>query len=95
MIELNIQILSLGVSFLYGILFYILLEINSRFLYSSSMVVRILFSFVFILFCSLLYFVVLLKVNNGYVHFYFLLCIILGYFLCKVIHKRLLKRKGV
>ena len=93
MIELNIQLLSLFVSFLYGILFYVLLEINSRFLYSSSIVVRILCSFIFVLFNSLLYFIILFEINNGYVHFYFLLCLIGGYFLCKVIYKGLLKRK--
>ena len=93
MMELNIQILSLGVSFLYGIIFYILLEINSRFLYSSSIIIKVLFSFIFVLFNSLLYFLILLKINNGYVHFYFLICLILGYILCKVIYKRLLKRK--
>ena len=95
MIALNIQLLSLGISFLYGILFFILLEINSRFLYSSSMIVKILCSFMFVLFNTLFYFFILLKINNGYVHIYFLMCVFGGYFLCKVIYKRLLKRKGV
>lgn len=95
MMELNIQILSLGVSFLYGIIFYILLEINSKFLYSSSKIIKILFSFVFVMFNSLLYFFILLKINNGYIHLYFFLCLLLGYFLCKVLMKRLLKRKRV
>ena len=95
MIELNVQILSLVVSFFYGIIFYILLEITSKFLYSSSIIVQIFFSFLFVLFNSLIYFLILLKINNGYIHIYFLLCLIFGYFLCKVIFKRLLKGKRV
>lgn len=95
MMELNVQILSLVVSFIYGIFFFVLLEINSRFVYSSSFFVKVLGSFVFILISSLVYFFILLKINNGYVHIYFILCIILGYFLCKVLYKGLVKRKKV
>ena len=93
--ELNIQILSFLFSFLFGIFFYILLEVNTKFLYHSSVFIKVLFSFIFILFSSLVYFYILLKINNGYVHFYFFICIVVGYFLCKVIYKRLLKRKRV
>ena len=93
MIELDVQLLSFVVSFIYGIFFYILLEINSRFVYSSSFFIKFLGSFIFILFSGLIYFFILMKINNGYIHIYFILCIILGYFLCKVIYKRLLKGK--
>ena len=90
--ELDVQIVSLGISLLYGMFFYILLEINARFLYSSSNFIKIVCSFLFVLFNSLLYFLILLFVNNGYVHGYFLICLGIGYILCKVIHKKILKK---
>lgn len=90
---LKIQICSLIVSFVYGILLYFLLEINSKFIYSSSLVVKIMSSFLFVLFCCLLYFVILMRINYGYIHFYFFLCIVLGYYVCKVVHKRVFKKK--
>lgn len=93
--ELHVQLLSFGVSFCYGIFFYLLLELNSRFLYSSSMIVKILVSFLFVLFHTLLYFVILMRINHGYVHIYFLICILLGYFVCKVVYKKIVKSKRV
>ena len=91
--SLNTQIVSFVVSFLYGIFFYILLEINTRFLYSSSLFVRLIVSFLFVLFNTLFYFIILMYVNNGYVHIYFFICVILGCLLCKVIYKRLFGKR--
>jgi len=83
--SLSVQIISFIYSFFYGVFFEILLDINKKFIYSSKVVVKIISSFLFILFNSLLYFIILLKINNGYLHIYFLLCILLGYIvMCKV-----------
>lgn len=89
---LKVQIISLLVSFCYGMFFYLLLELNSRFLYSSNIIVKVLVSFLFVMFHTLLYFIILMKINYGYIHFYFFLCIILGYILCKVIYKKIVKK---
>lgn len=89
---LKVQIISLLVSFCYGMFFYLLLELNSRFLYSSNIIVKVLVSFLFVIFHTLLYFIILMKINYGYIHFYFFLCIILGYILCKVIYKKIVKK---
>ena len=89
---LKVQIISLVVSFCYGIFFYLLLELNSRFLYSSHIVVRIIVSFLFVMFHTLWYFLILMRINYGYIHFYFFLCIILGYILCKVVYKKIVKK---
>ena len=92
---LRIQILSFFVSFLYGIFFGITVEINDRFLYSSYKFFQILFSFVFIVFHTLLYFLLLLKINFGYVHFYFFLCVFLGYLLCQYVYKWFVKHRNL
>lgn len=84
---LDVQIFSLFISFFYGFIFYILLEINYKFLTSSSVFVKVISSLIFILFNTLLYFVILLYINNGYVHVYFFICLLMGYFFCKVLFK--------
>ena len=89
---LKVQIISLLFSFCYGIFFYLLLELNSKFLYSSHIIVRIVVSFLFVMFHTLLYFLILMRINYGYLHFYFFLCIILGYILCKVVYKKIVKK---
>lgn len=90
---LDVQVISLLVSFLYGIFFCLTLELNYKFIYSSNLFVRIIYSLVFVIFHTLLYFLILMRINNGYVHVYFLFCIMLGYLMCKVVYKRFVKRK--
>lgn len=90
---LGVQVISLLVSFGYGIFFYLTLELNSRFIYSSNLFVRIVYSLLFVVFHTLLYFLILMYINNGYVHLYFILCIMIGYLMCKVVYKRFEKRR--
>ena len=94
--SLNIQIYSLLFSFLYGIIFYILLEINYRFLFEGKIIYRIIISFLFVMVLSLVYFLILLKINNGVLHLYFFLSMFTGYLVSFVIYKKLIvKRKKV
>lgn len=83
--NLNIQIISFVSSFIYGFLFYYLLELFNKFIKGKKNLFNIVFSFFFVLLNALLYFLILLFVNNGYVHVYFLLSILWGYLLAKFI----------
>lgn len=88
---LNIQIISLIVSFVYGIFFSFILELSCKFIYSNNLFIRIFYSFLFILFNSLLYFLILMKINYGYIHVSFFICMLFGYLLCKMIYKKIVK----
>ena len=90
---LKVQILSLLYSFVYGILFFILLEVNYKLLYTGKIIYRIVISFLFIIIASLLYFFGLLKVNNGVIHIYFFLSLFTGYLLSFVIYKKIRCKK--
>ena len=90
---LTVQIISLVVSFLYGIFFCLTLEFNSKMIYSSNLFFKVFFSLLFIMFHTLLYFIILMYINNGYVHIYFFICILCGYLMCKVVLKRFVKKK--
>ena len=90
--NLKIQFYSFVVSFLFGMLFFILLDTNKKIIYMSFNFGKILVSLLFLLAMSLLYFLLLLYINHGYIHIYFFLCIIVGYVVCKVIYKKIVKR---
>lgn len=88
---LKIQIISLIVSFLYGIFFSILLNINYKVIYNNNKFIKIIGTLLFVIFNSLLYFLILLKVNNGIVHIYCIFALIFGFtlyncFFSKKIH---------
>ena len=89
---LSVQIISLIVSFCYGFFFCFILELSSKFIYSRNLIIRIFYSFLFILLNSLFYFLILIKINYGYVHVYFFICMLVGYLLCKVVYKKIVKR---
>ena len=72
---LKVQVISLIISFLYGILFYV-----TTYKYKYY---RKIYLIVFI--DTLIYFYALIKVNNGIIHIYMLLMIILGYILIRKI----------
>ena len=76
---LSVQINSLVFSLIFGILLNFLFEWFNRFNDKNKIIMRILLSIVFVLMLSLLYFIGLLYINNGYLHLYFFLFILVGY----------------
>ena len=91
--SLKLQIISLIISFIYGIFFNILLNLNYKIIYNEKRIIQIFGTGVFIIINSLLYFLILLKVNNGVVHIYCLLSLLLGYVLKdKKLIKKIIKK---
>lgn len=86
--ELKIQLLSLFVSFIFGIFLFFMVKLNYKYLFSSFNKKRIFFNFIFSLDFSLLYFLVLYYINDGILHLYFLLLIIFGFLLSYNFTKR-------
>lgn len=89
MIELSIQIKSLIFSFFYGILFSILLNINYKYIYDGPLFYRIAITFLFVLNNVLLYFIIIKILNDGIIHLYFIIMLILGFFTVNVNLKKL------
>ena len=88
------QILSLLFSFIYGNFVFWLLEINYRLLYEGKIVYRVIISFLFVIFISLLYFIGLFKINNGIIHIYFFIVLLTGYLLSFVIYRKINCKKN-
>lgn len=70
-----------------------LLELNYKLLYTGKMLYKIIISFLFVMFISLLYFYGLLKINNGIIHIYFLIVMFTGYMLSFVIYRKIRCKK--
>ena len=86
--ELKIQIYSLLFSFLYGILFFFLVNINYKYLYHKKIIIKIIINILFIINNVLIYFIIMKLINNGVLHIYFLFTILGGYLLTKLTCKR-------
>lgn len=84
---LKTQILLLFFSFVFGAFFSFFLNINYKFIFSEKRILKILFTFSFIIVNVLLYFIILKKINNGIIHPYAIICIIFGFLFDGTIHK--------
>ena len=86
---LETQIITLLYSFLYGVIVYLLLEFNCKLLYDGKLLYRIVISFLFIMLISILYFLGLIKINDGVLHIYFFISLFTGYVSSFVIYNKI------
>lgn len=93
MMVLEIQIKLILFSFFFGAFLSFMIDINKKYLYSNNKVFKIFFTFLFILVHTLLYFLILQKLNNGIIHIYSFLTITLGFYVGHVISKYALKKR--
>lgn len=76
---LRTQIISLLFSFVFGIFFSICTNLNYRYLFTKKLMFKIIITGVYIMDCSLLYFLLMKKLNQGIINYYFILFVALGY----------------
>lgn len=87
--SLKIQIISLLVSFIYGIFTFFVYNYISQFLFSTKIVNKILSNLIFVLFMTLLYFLVMVKINYAVIHPYFLGVFAVGFLLSRYVYFRI------
>lgn len=75
----EIQLLSFLVSFIFGVLFAFLNELNNKFIFKQKPHFKVIITFLFILNLSLLYLMLIYNINGGIIHIYFFIFILLGY----------------
>ena len=83
-----IQIISLIISFLYGVFIYYFNVFNKKVINNKKLIYDIIFRIIYVYLLVLLYIVIMFKINKGIFHNYFLLLMLLGYFIsyrkCKI-----------
>ena len=83
---LAIQIKTLLYSFLFGIYFSIFITLNYRITNKLKKNLKIISTFLVIFINVLFFFLILMKVNNGIIHIYSILAILLGSILEYYLH---------
>lgn len=77
--NLQVQIYLILYSFIYGFILSILLDINYAFIYKKKLFIKYIISFLFAINASFIYFFFLQKINNGILHIYSFLWILIGF----------------
>lgn len=89
---LIIQLYSLGFSFVFGVIFSILIYVNKKVLFFSKMIFKVVNNFIFLMGNSILYFLCIKLINNGILHIYFFLMFLLGWGIGFLVLDRFLKK---
>lgn len=90
---LHIQIYSLLYSFIFGTVLYFLLEYFNKIEFKKHTILKLIVSLFFMIAVSWIYFLGLLFINNGYVHIYFLLAVVVGYIIVYYFNFTLVNKK--
>jgi len=96
--ELTVQVKSLLFSFIFGIIYSFIILLSNKLIYHKKMSIKFFVSAFVTLGSSIAYFFTLKTINEGIIHPYFMLSLIIGYYLsikyiickvnCKVICKQ-------
>ncbi len=91
MMDLTTQIYTFLFSCLYGLLFFGIIDIIKNHIIKYRLFIQVFFSLVFSLAMALLYFYILVKINDGIIHIYYLLAFLIGYYM-EILSIKLFKR---
>ncbi len=75
----KLQLLSFLVSFLFGIFFYFTSLLNYKLIHKHSVLLKYGITFIYSVILSLLYILIMFKVNYGVIHIYFIGMLFLGF----------------
>ena len=95
-----IQVVSLLVSFLYGIIFYFFSSFNKTLLFDKSLPKQFIINLIFILDIVFIYLYLMYHINQGLIHVYYIALVVLGFWFgykyhkkCKNIVNKIISRK--
>ena len=91
--SLELQIKTIIVSFLFGIYFLIILRMSQKIIYNKYEIVKLLGTTMIILINTVIYFLVIKKINEGIFHIYEILFIVLGMLFDNIIHRYIIDLK--
>lgn len=86
--SLKIQIYSVLYSFLFGIYFSYILKLFKKYIYNNNIIIKIVSNLVIVIINSFIYFIGINKINNGILHPYTFITLILGFYFIDIIYKK-------
>lgn len=86
--SLKIQIYSVLYSFLFGIYFSYILKLFKKYIYNNNIIIKTVSNLVIVIINSFIYFIGINKINNGILHPYTYITLILGFYFIDIIYKK-------
>jgi len=90
MIPLDIQIKSIAFSFLYGMFFSFFTYLTHSFIYNTKGICKLIINVLYVLDNVIIYFIILRIINDGILHYYFIIALVLGFILVNKMTNKIL-----
>lgn len=75
----KLQLISFLLSFVYGIIFYLLTSLNFKLIEKMRVLYKHIITFIFVLDIAIIYIIIMYHLNKGYFHIYFILMVLIGF----------------
>ncbi len=89
--DYKVQIVSFIFSFIFGMFFYFTSLINYKFIKKYSKCLKYIISIIYIIDITLIYILMMYKINYGVIHVYFIIVLFIGFYLASIYSKKLRK----
>jgi len=90
-----IQVISFFVSFMFGIIFFLLTVLNFKLIKDLKRYIQHILTFIYVLDMVIVYIIIFYHLNKGYFHIYFILMVFVGFFTGAIIHKKIISKIDV
>lgn len=91
----NLQLISFLVSFIYGIIFCLLTNLNFKLIKDFKLYIQNILTFVYVIDMVIIYIIIFYYLNKGYFHIYFILMVFVGYFVGFLVRKKFISKINV
>ena len=88
----NLQLISFLVSFIFGIFFYLLTNLNFKLIKDLKKYIQHILTFLYVMDMIVIYIIIFYHLNKGYFHIYFILMVFVGYLVGFIIYKKILSK---
>ena len=73
---------------MFGIYFSYILKLFKKYIYNNNIIIKIVSNLVIVIINSFIYFIGINKINNGILHPYTFITLILGFYFIDIIYKK-------
>ncbi len=87
-----IQLISIFISFFYGIIFYLLTNLLFYLIEKNKRIVKHLITFIYVIDMAIIYMIILYNINKGYFHIYFIFMVFLGFIIGSFLYRKYLSK---
>lgn len=91
----KMQLISFFISFIFGIFFFFLTEINFKLIKDLKRYLQHILTFIYVLDIIISYIIIFYHLNKGYFHIYFILMVFIGFLVGYIINKKVISKIDV